>query len=748
MATTLHDPRRYVVLSALSIAFLAGLQSAGAVEPVPDTPFLQEYREPFPGADEAPKHVRAIAVAGDGQVWIAGEFGVRQWDGAEWKSPPGPAIDGPAFDLLTDDSGDVLVAAWNGLYAIRDGRLETIDDIKQTVAGLAGSGDKVFAAGPFGAWLRTGGKWQPIKGEWATEINDLLIDGDNLWIATNRGLYRHANGQTTRLHKADELLSCDVRALALDTDGKLWAGSSGGIDVLVDGQSQQKFTGAEGLPSTDVRSLRFDDQGRLWVGTGIGLARRDGDRWVLRHSLRWLPGDGVYDVALDDAGNAWVATSGGVSVLKAKPMTLADKAAHYDELLHARHVRPPGLIEQCILKKPGDLSTFAPTDTDNDGSFTGYYCAAATYQYAVTKDPKAKENAIAAYRAMEFLQDVTGTESFVARTVIPSEWTSMADINRSHTPQELAEMAVEDPRHKYVPKRWRKSADGKWLWKGDTSSDEISGHYYVWGVYYDLIDDPAEQERVRQLVRRVTDGLIEGGYVLRDLDGNATRWGVWSPELLNGDPNWAPEKGVNSVEMLSYLNVAHHITGDDKYQQAAQELFEKHRYGENVLVPRPSSPGDYTFIDDDLLTFSYPGLISYEQDPTRRDRYLQSIDNWHGTIPGVYSPFYDFVYGSLSGNEIEAEKCVAFLRDVSLDQIRWSVDNSRREDVKLVRVPVVEDIQTDRLLPPSERHVDKWDSNPFQARGGNGGHTEHSPAFWLLPYWMGRHHGYIGPPEK
>ncbi|MCI0492303.1 MAG: hypothetical protein L0Z07_05145, partial [Planctomycetes bacterium] len=75
-------------------------------------------------------------------------------------------------------------------------------------------------------------------------------------------------------------------------------------------------------------------------------------------------------------------------------------------------------------------------------------------------------------------------------------------------------------------------------------------------------------------------------------------------------------------------------------------------------------------------------------------------------------------------------------------------DNTRREDVRLVRSPVVEDVQTDRLLPPSERAVDKWDSNPFQAVGGNGGQTEHSPAFWLLPYWMGRHHGYIGPPEK
>jgi hypothetical protein len=75
--------------------------------------------------------------------------------------------------------------------------------------------------------------------------------------------------------------------------------------------------------------------------------------------------------------------------------------------------------------------------------------------------------------------------------------------------------------------------------------------------------------------------------------------------------------------------------------------------------------------------------------------------------------------------------------------IEWTVDNRLREDVRLVRLPVIEDVQVDRLLPPSERGLTKWDGNPYRAVHGSGGHSESSSVHWLLPYWMGRHYEMI-----
>ena len=298
----------------------------------------------------------------------------------------------------------------------------------------------------------------------------------------------------------------------------------------------------------------------------------------------------MFDIAFAGDGTAYVATAGGLSILKQKKMTLAEKAEHYERLVRERHVRPPGLVEHCILKKPGDLSSHAPTDTDNDGLFTGLYVGAESFRYAVTGDPEAAKNAREGYRAMEFLQTVTDTPGFVARTVIPSDWGHMADRNRTFTPQQVAAEAIQNPRFKRVENRWRKSADGKWIWKGDTSSDEISGHYFAYGVYYDLVADEQERRRVAELVRRITDYIIDGGYTLRDIDGEPTLWGVWAPDRLLDDPNWQPERGSNSVEILSFLAVAHHVTGDEKYEREIARLFDEKRFSELILSAQAFGP--------------------------------------------------------------------------------------------------------------------------------------------------------------
>ena len=81
-------------------------------------------------------------------------------------------------------------------------------------------------------------------------------------------------------------------------------------------------------------------------------------------------------------------------------MTLAEKAQVFLDACLARHVRPPGLVEKCLLKTRGDLSTWAPRDDDNDGQYTAMYLGMQSYRYAVTKDPQAKANAKQAYDAL------------------------------------------------------------------------------------------------------------------------------------------------------------------------------------------------------------------------------------------------------------------------------------------------------------------------------------------------------------
>ncbi len=235
-------------------------------------------------------------------------------------------------------------------------------------------------------------------------------------------------------------------------------------------------------------------------------------------------------------------------------------------------------MEKCRFPDPADHSVYEALDDDNDGSYTGIYMVMESLRYAVTKDPQAKINADKAFDALEMLQTITETKGFVARTIIPGDWKKMADPNRTYTEQQAVEHRVRDPRYKPIENRWRPSSDGKWLWKGDTSSDEITGHMFSYLFYYDLAADKGRRERIKTLVAKIMDYIIDNGYELLDIDGKNTRWGVWSPEKLHNDPDWRVEAPINAFEILSFLKTALHITGDKKYQKEYLKLINQHGY--------------------------------------------------------------------------------------------------------------------------------------------------------------------------
>jgi len=568
-----------------------------------DAPFDQEYHEAHPlGGPDGADDVRAVAVDGQGSVWAATRAGVYRLAKGDtrWTMPgatagPGgdtrPATDNPTYDLAADRRGTVWVGAWDGLYRSSPGGLEKITGVEGPITALCFSQDVLVAAGPEGLWHLNNATLERRPLPCARSVRRLAADGrGGIWIATGMGLVHHSP-VVTRLYQSEkDILSSDVRAVAVGPDGAVWSGGLGGVTVFRGGRRVDVITPRHGLPGIDVQAVARGPDGRWWVGTAGGLARFDGRGVSVRHSRRWLLSDDVRHVAFDSEGTAWIATAGGVSAIRRTPMTLAQKAERLLEACLARHVREPGLVEKCRLRVPGDVSTWEPRDDDNDGQYTAMYLAMESFRFAVTKDPRARANARRAFEALRFLQTVTETPGFVARTVIPADWTRMADPNERISDAEWAERRARDPRDKRVPDRWRLSRDGRWRWKGDTSSDEITGHMFGYLFYYDLAADEPQRERVRTHVRRIVDTIVDNGYVLKDLDGAHTCWGVWAPQRLNHDPDWAPERGVNSVEILSFLQLAHHVSGDARYRRLALSLLHEHGYAANVRRAKTFAP--------------------------------------------------------------------------------------------------------------------------------------------------------------
>jgi len=735
------------IASGLTITLVCFAASAQGF-PIEDTIFVQEVHETYPLPDDDANDVRAIAVDVDRAVWAATQEGVWIHDRNTWMRAGGKVTD-TVFDVAVDATGTIWAGAWDGLYKVVNGKFVYEDNVEGPIAVLCPTDDGVIAAGPDGIWTAESGSWSKQTGPWPSSIRGVAKDANGgLWIATWLGLYHRSNSGDRYYHDPDEILTGALTGIALAPDRQLWVGGLGGIEVFHDGENVRRFTTTDGLPTAEVHCLAFGPDGRLWAGTSLGVTRFDGETWSLRHGRRWLLSDDVRDIAFGPDGTAWIATSAGVSAIRSRSMTMAEKSAEFLEKCEARHVREPGLVEKCRLNVPGDLTSWEPMDDDNDGQYTAMHLAAESYRYAVTKDPDAREKAKRAFHALEYLQTATGTDGFVARSVIPVSWGRMADANEEISDERAAVGRVEDPRWKPVEQRWRPTADGKWLWKGDTSSDEITGHFYGYYIYYTLAANDAEQERVRSLVRRIMDHIIDGGFNLNDIDGTHTRWGVWAPDKLNGDPNWRAERGINAQEILSFLKATYVITGDAKYEEHYHRLIDEHGYGEHARHSKTYAPSERTHIDDELLALTYNVLLEREKDPGLLAIYKESLDWWYKGLAQDQSPFFNFLYGALGGEDFGLEDGIAYLRDAPLDLIDWTVDNSQREDVRLVRSPEIEPLQTDRLMPPSERPVMRWDRNPWKAVGGSDGTNEQSPTAWLLPYWMGRYYGFIAEPES
>lgn len=720
--------------------------SPASATTVPDNPFWQEYHQAWKiGADPSSNDIRSVAVDKSDNIWVATASGVfRKLSGASsWVRMTGE--NSPSFSVVTDSDGVVWTSLWDGVYTFKENSFRRMEGPEAPVSRLCSSANGIYAVGPRGVWHFSSGGWKKVDAAIGRSIRDVVCDREgNLWVGTDVGLYNVKDGAVRHTVSTDQLISAYVRGLAFDDKGRLWAAGLGGVSILDDMRGERKLRPADGLPTVEVNTVGRSPENIMWVGTDHGVVRFDQNFTPsLLFSRRWLIDDRVRDIAFDSHGDAWIATAGGVSAIRRKRMTLQSKADYFQDVLMRRHIRAPWIAGQCKLPIPGDTTVWLPDDDDNDGEYTGNYLAMESFRYAVTKDPGARENAAKAFRFLRLLQEVTGTKAFFARTIVPSDWKEVDDANRTYTVQELAEELVKEPRFKPVETRWHLSADGKWLWKGDTSSDEMCGHMMGYYFYYELVADEEERSLIRAHVQRIVDGLIENNFNFIDIDGTHSRWGVWSPKNLNDDPEWMPDRALNSLELLSFVKLASHVSGGGKYEEAYRRLIDEHGYLDNMARIPDQNPGWFIYYDVLLAAYQYPILLRCEKDPKILDFYRRHLDAWYERYRVDNNPLINFIYcysrETMTGQQSAAE----FLRDTPLDLIDWPIDHTQREDISIVRRPVLDELQVDRLQPASIRGTIRWDKNPYSAISGNPS-VEREPVFWLFPYWMGRYLGAIG----
>lgn len=565
------------------------------------------------------------------------------------------------------------------------------------------------------------------------------------WAVTSKGAFYSKNGAYVALTKPKKYLTRQpsvnvdavITCVATDSLGHVWLGTNYGVYATDGGDYWVPVDERLGIPYEFVTCLSLGADGSIWAGTTEGVCRYTTQgRWQYYWGKRWLPHNKVNAIIGMEDGSAWVGTEGGVAHLYDKRMTLREKANHYEEIT-ARHSRY-GFMTGSGLKKPGDPSQGVIFEaSDNDGLWTSLYVGAEAFRYAATKEPQARALAQKSMRAMLDLVKYTGVKGFPARSIIRK-----GEQPTGYNPEET--VGVDGEKEKV----WYASpVDPNITVKGDTSSDEMDGHYFAWYIYYKLVADAKEKEEIRTVVRDVTDHILQGDLTLIGHTGRKTRWGVWNPKYVNDDPMWWEERGLNALEMLAFLKAAEHICGDKRYGEMYRELITKHHYLLNTVHQKMAEPWHLVNHSDDEMAFMmYYLLMDLEKEPSTRRILQQSLErSWKIERPEA-SPFFNFVYAAQTGNPADVEASVATLQDWAWELIDWEMRGTHRNDVELLRTERNgrSFVQTVNVLPPSERCLMRWNGNPYQCNGGSpNGASEEDAAVWLLPYWMGRHHGFI-----
>lgn len=235
--------------------------------------------------------VRSVCQDRDGVLWAVARSGVvARQQGTGWRvlgAAEGWAVE-DAMSVAPDPLGGIWIGTHlSGLFLWRGGVVTSLS----MSDGLAGN---------FARSLLTG------------------TNGD-LWIGTAsaEGLHRLRAGKLQRFDLPAG--SGLIRSLALDSTGKLWAGTAGGLLLSVTGDVLTDETGGVVPRLQTIRCLHAAADGGLWIGYGgSGVGRLKDGRFTQFRAEQGITDDYISLIHDDAGGRMWFAGNKGIFSVQAR----------------------------------------------------------------------------------------------------------------------------------------------------------------------------------------------------------------------------------------------------------------------------------------------------------------------------------------------------------------------------------------------------------------------------------------------
>ncbi|MFH1529853.1 MAG: hypothetical protein ABIK09_03855 [Pseudomonadota bacterium] len=731
--------------------------------------------------------VRCLSTAGD-TLWAGTASGLHRYDDLLDGFVAVPLTDGveaPVVDLARRLDG------WGRLVILQADRVIWLDPDGGPPVVTVVEGQALTAVTVAGGWTWVGTQAQGVWGGPAgpgivdpADLDPVLSGSPILDLAGTEGggihvitadAYRYWSSPDATPVLYEGLPEGGLTAVSVG-DPYPWIGGSWGV-ARVDGPGDYHVipAGLDGLPLGDITALDVGAD-RLVMGHSKGATLLvdplvgGAQPWGEKHHYangRWIPSNDVRDVVVDGLGRHWIATAAGITRIDWNEHSFAEKADAFEAEQDAHFWRLGGFVAAGIsIDDPWTPTLWKQHDHDNDGLWTQMQIGAWCYGFAATGDGTLYDKARKAMNLMELQVDIPAVDfeaaglgrGFVTRSLV-----------RDDEPDLFAQKATESNWHLV---EWTDGHD--YYWKDDTSSDEITGHFYGYPLYYDLCaKDDGEREEIAGYAAAIASYIIDGGLQLIDLDGVKTSHGHWAPEQIGmaalgieacmeaagqtEDPvggvalcleSWMGGGWLNSIEILGVLLSTWHMTGDTTFYDAYEELITVHRYDlvasphdETVTIVEPSM---MNHSDHELAMLAYQTLIRYEPDDTRRQLWIDGLLFLMDHEAAERNPLWN-AYTALAAGLVvtDMEPALQSLREMPFDLREWPMDNSHRLDAADWPNDRFDDPQFDAVFPYDEIRTVWWNGNLYEKAPGGSPKSLQGPLAWLLPYWALRYAGVI-----
>ncbi|MEO5657283.1 MAG: hypothetical protein ABIO65_08035 [Nitrospiria bacterium] len=394
---------------------------------------------------------------------------------------------------------------------------------------------------------------------------------------------------------------------------------------------------------------------------------------------------------------------------------LADKAAWFEDKIGRSHLTSHGLLAYQIDPQRDDAF---PTARADMAIWSGVYLAAEAFRYQATRSTDASDRLDVLVGGIESLVRVTGKPGLLARS-----------IRRREGSEPLTD-------------HWHRSpTDPDVLWLGNVSVDQLDGIVFGAGAAFDALDDGPSRRRVVEWTRAVVGHLVDHDMRIEDITGRPTKHSDFTCGFLS--------ESLNCLIALSAVKVAHHVTGEERFERAYAALVRR-GYAERAVAARRPWWERVTGVnhsDNHLAFLAYYHLIRYEEDPRLLDLYHRSLRRAWSVVRREKNAFFTLVYHSLTPRSGWDH---AALADAVETLTRFPTASSRYDPeatrCMAARADRLGRPQTCRPLPIDERPPAsvEWNQNPSRwGRGGTGDRRAFSGFDFLTAYWLGRAHGFI-----